>query len=104
MIETGDPAEVIIEMGGYKMVSDRDQIAAAVAAAIAANPQADRRAEAGQEEARGRQGLPPRPGHEADRRQGQPRARGRAARGQARGAAGSERTRIVRRQKVKGKR
>ena len=40
MIETGDPAEVIIEMGGYKMVSDRDQIAAAVAAAIAANPQA----------------------------------------------------------------
>ena len=40
MIETGDPAEIIIEMGGYKMVSDRDQIAAAVAAAIAANPQA----------------------------------------------------------------
>jgi aspartyl-tRNA(Asn)/glutamyl-tRNA(Gln) amidotransferase subunit B len=40
MIETGDPAEVIIEMGGYKMVSDRDQIAAAVDAAIAANPQA----------------------------------------------------------------
>ena len=40
MIETGDPAEVIIEMGGYKMVSDRDQIAAAVSAAIAANPQA----------------------------------------------------------------
>ena len=40
MIETGDPAEIIIEMGGYKMVSDRDQIAEAVAAAIAANPQA----------------------------------------------------------------
>ena len=40
MIETGDPAEIIIEMGGYKMVSDRDQIAAAVASAIAANPQA----------------------------------------------------------------
>jgi aspartyl-tRNA(Asn)/glutamyl-tRNA(Gln) amidotransferase subunit B len=40
MIETGDPAEIIIEMGGYKMVSDRDQIAAAVSAAIAANPQA----------------------------------------------------------------
>ena len=40
MIETGDPAEVIIEMGGYKMVSDRDQLAAAVSAAIAANPQA----------------------------------------------------------------
>ena len=40
MIETGDPAELIIEMGGYRMVSDRDQIAAAVAAAIAANPQA----------------------------------------------------------------
>jgi aspartyl-tRNA(Asn)/glutamyl-tRNA(Gln) amidotransferase subunit B len=40
MIETGDPAELIIEMGGYRMVSDRDQIAAAVTAAIAANPQA----------------------------------------------------------------
>jgi aspartyl-tRNA(Asn)/glutamyl-tRNA(Gln) amidotransferase subunit B len=40
MIETGDPAEIIIEMGGYRMVSDRDQLASAVAAAIAANPQA----------------------------------------------------------------
>lgn len=40
MIETGDPAETIIEAGGYKMVSDRDDLAAAVAAAIAANPQA----------------------------------------------------------------
>jgi aspartyl-tRNA(Asn)/glutamyl-tRNA(Gln) amidotransferase subunit B len=40
MIETDDPAEVVIEMGGYKMVSDRDQIAAAVDSAIAANPQA----------------------------------------------------------------
>jgi aspartyl-tRNA(Asn)/glutamyl-tRNA(Gln) amidotransferase subunit B len=40
MIETGDPAEVIIEMGGYKMVSDRDAIAAAVDAAVSANPQA----------------------------------------------------------------
>jgi aspartyl-tRNA(Asn)/glutamyl-tRNA(Gln) amidotransferase subunit B len=40
MIETGDPAEVIIEMGGYRMVSDRDQLADAVKAAIAANPQA----------------------------------------------------------------
>ena len=40
MIETGDPAEAIIAMGGYQMVSDRDAIAAAVAAAIAANPQA----------------------------------------------------------------
>jgi aspartyl-tRNA(Asn)/glutamyl-tRNA(Gln) amidotransferase subunit B len=40
MIDTGDPAEVIIARGGYQMVSDRDTIAAAVAAAIAANPQA----------------------------------------------------------------
>jgi len=40
MIETGDPAETIIEAGGYKMVSDRDDLAAAVAEAIAANPQA----------------------------------------------------------------
>ena len=40
MIDTGDPAETIIEQGGYRMVSDRDTIAAAVDAAIAANPQA----------------------------------------------------------------
>ncbi len=40
MIETGAPADSIIAEGGYKMVSDRDAIAAAVAAAIAANPQA----------------------------------------------------------------
>jgi aspartyl-tRNA(Asn)/glutamyl-tRNA(Gln) amidotransferase subunit B len=40
MIDTGDPVEAIIEQGGYKMVSDRDTIAAAVDAAIAANPQA----------------------------------------------------------------
>jgi aspartyl-tRNA(Asn)/glutamyl-tRNA(Gln) amidotransferase subunit B len=40
MIETGDPADVIIEMGGYKMVSDRDAIAEAVNAAVESNPQA----------------------------------------------------------------
>ena len=40
MIDTGDPAELIIARGGYQMVSDRDAIAAAVSAAIAANPQA----------------------------------------------------------------
>ena len=40
MIETGEPAEAIIADGGYQMVSDRDAIAAAVDAAIAANPQA----------------------------------------------------------------
>jgi aspartyl-tRNA(Asn)/glutamyl-tRNA(Gln) amidotransferase subunit B len=40
MIETGSPAETIIARGGYQMVSDHDAIAAAVAAAIAANPQA----------------------------------------------------------------
>jgi aspartyl-tRNA(Asn)/glutamyl-tRNA(Gln) amidotransferase subunit B len=40
MIETGDSAEVVIEIGGYKMVSDRDDIAKAVDAALAANPQA----------------------------------------------------------------
>jgi aspartyl-tRNA(Asn)/glutamyl-tRNA(Gln) amidotransferase subunit B len=40
MIDTGDAAETIIEQGGYRMVSDRDAIAAAVDAAIAANPQA----------------------------------------------------------------
>ncbi len=40
MIDTGEPAATIIKQGGYEMVSDRDTIAAAVAAAIAANPQA----------------------------------------------------------------
>src|SRR5262249_37553559 len=41
-------------------------------------------AEEGEKETRGRQGLPPRPGDEADRRQGQPHAGGRTARGTAR--------------------
>jgi aspartyl-tRNA(Asn)/glutamyl-tRNA(Gln) amidotransferase subunit B len=40
MIESGEPAEAIIAQGGYQMVSDKDAIATAVAAAIAANPQA----------------------------------------------------------------
>jgi aspartyl-tRNA(Asn)/glutamyl-tRNA(Gln) amidotransferase subunit B len=40
MIETGEPAEAIIAKGGFQMISDRDAIAAAVDAAIAANPQA----------------------------------------------------------------
>jgi len=40
MIETGEPSEAIIAKGGYQMVSDRDAIAEAVAAAITANPQA----------------------------------------------------------------
>jgi aspartyl-tRNA(Asn)/glutamyl-tRNA(Gln) amidotransferase subunit B len=40
MIEDGESAEAIIARGGYQMVSDRETIAAAVQAAIAANPQA----------------------------------------------------------------
>jgi aspartyl-tRNA(Asn)/glutamyl-tRNA(Gln) amidotransferase subunit B len=40
MIDTGAPAEEVIESGGYRMVSDRDAIAAAVEAALAANPKA----------------------------------------------------------------
>jgi aspartyl-tRNA(Asn)/glutamyl-tRNA(Gln) amidotransferase subunit B len=40
MIESGESAETIIARGGYQMVSDRDAIATAVMAAIAANPQA----------------------------------------------------------------
>ena len=40
MIETGELAESIIAKGGYRMVSDRDAIAEAVDAVIAANPQA----------------------------------------------------------------
>lgn len=40
MIDTGAPAEEVIAAGGYRMVSDRDAIAAAVEAALAANPKA----------------------------------------------------------------
>ncbi|MBX6311560.1 MAG: Asp-tRNA(Asn)/Glu-tRNA(Gln) amidotransferase subunit GatB [Isosphaeraceae bacterium] len=40
MIETGRPAEAIIQEGGYGMVADREAIAAAVEAALAANPKA----------------------------------------------------------------
>ncbi|SIO06784.1 aspartyl/glutamyl-tRNA(Asn/Gln) amidotransferase subunit B [Singulisphaera sp. GP187] len=40
LIETGDPVEKIIAAGGYGMVSDRDAIAAAVEAALQANPKA----------------------------------------------------------------
>ncbi|MFO0953982.1 MAG: hypothetical protein U0835_23075 [Isosphaeraceae bacterium] len=40
MIETGDPVDAIIKAGGCRMVSDRDAIAAAVDAALAANPKA----------------------------------------------------------------
>ena len=40
MIETGESADTIIKAGGYGVVSDRDAIVAAVAAALAANPKA----------------------------------------------------------------
>ena len=40
MIETGEPADAIIEAGGYKMVSDQGTIVAAIDAALAANPKA----------------------------------------------------------------
>jgi aspartyl-tRNA(Asn)/glutamyl-tRNA(Gln) amidotransferase subunit B len=40
MIDTGESAEAVIAAGGYRMVSDRDAIAAAVEAALAANPKA----------------------------------------------------------------
>jgi aspartyl-tRNA(Asn)/glutamyl-tRNA(Gln) amidotransferase subunit B len=40
MIDTGQSADEVIEAGGYRMVSDRDAIAAAVEAALAANPKA----------------------------------------------------------------
>ena len=40
MIETGEGTEAVIAKTGYQMVSDRDIIAVAVDAAIAANPQA----------------------------------------------------------------
>jgi len=40
MIETGRPAEAVIQEGGFGLVGDRDAIAAAVEAALAANPKA----------------------------------------------------------------
>src|SRR5262249_29935924 len=40
LIDTGAPLDEIIAAGGYGMVSDRDAIAAAVDAALAANPRA----------------------------------------------------------------
>jgi aspartyl-tRNA(Asn)/glutamyl-tRNA(Gln) amidotransferase subunit B len=40
MIETGEAADAVIAAGGYGMVSDRGAIAAAVEAALAANPKA----------------------------------------------------------------
>jgi aspartyl-tRNA(Asn)/glutamyl-tRNA(Gln) amidotransferase subunit B len=40
MIETGAPVDQVIKEGGYGMVSDRGSIAAAVEAALAANPRA----------------------------------------------------------------
>lgn len=40
MIETGEAAEAIIQAGGFGMVSDRDALAAAIDAALAANPKA----------------------------------------------------------------
>ncbi len=40
MVETGESAEVVIRDGGFGMVSDRDAIATAIDAAIAANPKA----------------------------------------------------------------
>jgi aspartyl-tRNA(Asn)/glutamyl-tRNA(Gln) amidotransferase subunit B len=40
MIETGEPAEAIIEAGGYKMVSDRGTIVEAIETALLANPKA----------------------------------------------------------------
>jgi aspartyl-tRNA(Asn)/glutamyl-tRNA(Gln) amidotransferase subunit B len=40
MIESGEGAETIIKEGGYGLVSDRDEIARAVEAALAANPKA----------------------------------------------------------------
>jgi aspartyl-tRNA(Asn)/glutamyl-tRNA(Gln) amidotransferase subunit B len=40
MIETGEAADDVIAKGGFGMVSDRGAIAAAVEAALAANPKA----------------------------------------------------------------
>ena len=72
MIETGEPAEAIIAAGrlpdGLRPRRDRR----GGRRRHRRQSPGGRGAEERQEEARGRQGLPPRPGHEADRRQGQP--------------------------------
>ena len=86
MIETGDPAEVIIEMGGYKMVSDRDAIAAAVAAAIAANPKAIDELKGGKKKPEAVKGFLRGQVMKQTGGKANPAARRRAARGQARRA------------------
>ena len=93
MIETGETAEAII---AERRLPD------------GLRPRRDRRSrrgrhrrqspghrgpEEGEEKARRRQGISPRPGNETDRRQGQPRAGRRAARIEARGTAGLNRAR-----------
>ena len=40
MIDTGESADAIIREGGYGLVSDRDELAAAIESALAANPKA----------------------------------------------------------------
>ena len=72
MIETGRPADAIIAEGGYGLIGDRDELARGRRRDHRGEPEGAGRPERRQEEARGRQGLAPRPGDEADPGQGRP--------------------------------
>ena len=75
MVETGEAPGAIVERKGLRQVSDAGAIEAAVDAALAANPAQVAQYATQPEGAR----LLRRPGHEGDRRQGQPGAGQRAA-------------------------
>ena len=70
MVETGDAPAAIVERKGLRQVSDAGAIETAVDAALAANPAQVAQYRTQPEGAR----LLCRPGHEGDRRQGQPGA------------------------------
>jgi hypothetical protein len=81
MIDTGDPADASLRrVTRWSPTATRSLRRCGRHRRQSPGP---RRAEEGEEEARGRQGVPPRSGHEADRRQGQPGLGRRAARGEA---------------------
>jgi aspartyl-tRNA(Asn)/glutamyl-tRNA(Gln) amidotransferase subunit B len=84
MIETGQAADAVIAAGGLRHGLRPRRDRRRRRGRPGRQPQGRRGPQQRQEEARRRQGLPPRPGHEADRRQGRPGPRRRAARGEAR--------------------
>ena len=81
MLETGEAPDAIVERKGLRQVSDTGAIEAAVDAALAANPAQVAQYATQPEGPR----LLRRPGHEGDRRQGQPGPRQRASEKEAGG-------------------